>query len=218
MKVIVDYRERQSGIIKELAKHNIDTEVKALVIGDFIIQTKDHSNNIINLCIEKKTQEDFLNSIIDKRLLRQLIDMKEQFQNQLLIIEGQDNIYALRKFHPNSIRGTMATISVDLQIPIIQTRSIADTAALIAIIAGRLEKQRKDISLISKRKPVSIKEQQEYIIESFPGIGPTLAKSLLENFKSVKNIMNATEEELKAIDKIGDKKAKEIIKLLHHEY
>ncbi len=218
MKVIVDYREKPSGILRELAKQGIEAEVKALALGDFIIQTKDRSGNIINLCIEKKTQDDFLNSIIDKRLLRQLIDMKEQFQNQLLIIEGNGNLYSLRKFHPNSIRGTLATISIDLQIPTITTRSIADTAALIAVISKRLEKDRKDISLMNKRKPLSIKEQQEFIIEALPGIGPTLSKSLLNEFKSIKSIINAKEDDFKKIDKIGDKKAKEIFNLIHHEY
>ena len=218
MKVIIDYRERPSGIIKELCKHDIDAEEKHLLVGDFIIQTKDRNNNVVNLCIEKKTQEDFLNSILDKRLLRQLIDMKEHYQNQLLIIEGKNNLYSIRKFHPNAIRGMLATISIDLQIPIITTRSLADTASFIATIARRLEKPRSEISLVKKKKPSSIKEQQEFIIESLPGIGSILAKSLLYEFKTIKNIINSDESSLKKIDKIGEKKAKNIFDLVRSEY
>src|SRR3989344_7666983 len=201
MKVIVDHREKSSGIIRELAKHGIDIDEKQLLVGDFIIQTKDHNNNNINLCIEKKTQEDFLNSIIDKRLLRQLFDMKEHFQSQLLIIEGNSNLYSLRKFHPNSIRGMLAAIAIDLQIPIITTRSVSDTASFIATIAKRLEKPGKEIGLVAMKKPLSIKEHQEFIIESFPGIGPVLAKSLLHELKTIKNIVSANEEALKKIEK-----------------
>ena len=218
MKVIVDHREKSSGIIRELAKHGIDIDEKQLLVGDFIIQTKDHNNNNINLCIEKKTQEDFLNSIIDKRLLRQLFDMKEHFQSQLLIIEGNSNLYSLRKFHPNSIRGMLATIAVDLQIPIITTRSVSDTASLIATIAKRMEKPRSEISLIKKRKPPTVKEQQELIVESFPGIGPVLAKSILKEFKTIKNIINSDEKALKKIEKIGNKKAKNIMDVINSEY
>ncbi|MBS3108555.1 hypothetical protein J4409_01660 [Candidatus Woesearchaeota archaeon] len=218
MKVIIDYRERKSGIIRELAKHDIEVDEKQLLIGDFIIQTKDKDNNTINLCIEKKTQEDFLNSIIDRRLLKQLIDMKEHFQNQLLIIEGSKNLYSMRNFHPNAIRGILATISVDLKIPIITTRAVADTAAFIATITKRLEKPRSEISILKKRKPLTLKEQQEFIIESLPGIGPTLSKSLLQEFKSIKNIINAKEKDLKNIDKIGNKKAKGILNLIHQKY
>lgn len=218
MKIFVDYRERPSGIILELAKHKIEAEEKALPIGDFMIQTKDHDNNLITLCIEKKTQEDFLSSIIDKRLLRQLIDMKEVYNNQLLIIEGSRNLYALRKFHPNSIRGMLATIAIDLQIPIITTRTVADTASFLALVAKRSEKNRKELDLTRKRKPASIKEHQEFIIESFPSIGPILAKSMLEEFKTIKNIVNSTEEKLKKIEKIGEKKAKDIIEIINKKY
>src|SRR3989338_1902811 len=218
MKVIVDHREKSSGIIRELAKHGIDIDEKQLLVGDFIIQTKDHNNNNINLCIEKKTQEDFLNSIIDKRLLRQLFDMKEHFQSQLLIIEGNSNLYSLRKFHPNSIRGMLATIAVDLQIPIITTRSVSDTASLIATIAKRMEKPRSEISLLKKRKPPTVKEQHELIVESFPGIGPVLAKSILKEFKTIKNIINSDEKALKKIEKIGNKKAKNIMDVINSEY
>lgn len=218
MKVIVDYRERASGVIRELAKHSIHPEEKSLAIGDFIIQTLDMNNSIINLCIERKTQEDFLNSIIDKRLLKQLIDMKEQFQNQLIIIEGQDNLYSMRKFHPNAIRGMLAAIAIDLQIPIITTRSVSDTASFIVTIAKRLEKPRRELSLLAKKKPLAIKEHQELIIETFPGIGPVLAKSLLNEFKTIKRIVNAKEENLKKIEKIGDKKARELINIFHKEY
>ena len=64
----------------------------------------------------------------------------------LLIIEGSENIYSLRNFHPNSIRGMLASIAIDFQIPILFTRNIKDTAALLTIIVQRLEKPIKNIS------------------------------------------------------------------------
>lgn len=59
---------------------------------------------------------------------------------------------------------------------------------------------------------------QEYIIESLPGVGPTIAKNLLNKFKNVKNIFNASEEELIEVDKIGKIKAKEIKKIIDEHY
>ena len=38
-----------------------------------------------------------------------------------------------------------------------------------------------------------------YIIEGFPGIGPTTARKLIEKFKTIKNIINASKEELEEI-------------------
>ena len=137
---------------------------------------------------------------------------------QLLIIETDKNLYSLRDFHPNSIRGMLSSIAIDYQIPILYTRNYRDTAAYLALIAKRLEKPKRHISLVSKRKPLTLKEQQEYLIEGLPGIGPSLAKSLLSKFKSVKNVINAKEDKLKKVEKIGDKKSKVIREVLDSEY
>jgi len=217
VKIIVDYRE-DKNIVKELYKHDIDVEIKSLISADFVMQIKDIEGNVKDLAIERKTTNDFLNSIIDKRILTQLIALKENFPLQLLILEGEENIYAIRNFHPNSIRGMLSSIAIDYQIPIIYTKNYRDTAAYLALIAKRLEKPRKNISLVSKRKPLTLKEQQEYIIESLPGIGNNLAKALLEKFKSVKNIINAKEEKLQKVDKIGEKKSKMIKEVIESEY
>jgi len=216
-KIIVDYRE-DKNIVKELYKHKVDVEIKSLISADFVMQIKDVNNNVKDLGIERKTLADFLNSIIDKRILNQLISLKENFSLQLLILEGEENIYKIRDFHPNSIRGMLSSIAIDYQIPILYTKNYRDTAAYLALIAKRLEKPKRHISLVSKRKPLTLKEQQEYIIESLPGVGPTLSKSLLKKFKSVKNVINAKEEKLKKVEKIGDKKSKIIREVLDGEY
>lgn len=217
-KILVDHRERSSGIIPELGKRGLEVEVLQLIAGDFIIQTKDAHGVIHNVGIEKKTQTDFLNSIIDKRIITQLVALKEHFSLPLLIIEGEDNIYEIRNFHPNAIRGMLAAIAIDFQIPILHTKNFRDTAALLAIIAKRLEKPSRAISLLTKRKPLTLKEHQEYIIESLPGVGPTLAKSLLKKFKSIKNVLDASEKELQEVEKIGKKKAKEIREVIEQAY
>ncbi len=216
--VIVDQRERPSGIVEELAKRGLEVEVKQLITADFILQTKDRNNNIVSVGIEKKTQEDFISSIIDRRIIQQLVMLKENFTVPLLIIEGSRNMYTLRNFHPNAIRGMLASIAIDFQIPMINTKSIGDTAALIEVIAKRLDQPKKYVSLLSKRKPITVEEQQEYLIESLPGIGPQLARSLLKGFGSVKNIINASEKELQKIEKIGKKKAEEIVRVAKTEY
>lgn len=205
--LIVDHRERE--IIRELSKRKVDFDTKQLLIADFIIN---------NIGIERKTQQDFINSIIDKRLIQQLIILKENFDIPLLIIEGEENIYSLRNMHPNAIRGMLSAIAIDFQVPTIYTRNVNDTCALIESILNRLEKGKMSISLLKKRKPLTLKERQKLIIESFPGIGPTLAKSLLKEFRTVKNIINSEEKALQKIDKLGPKKAAEIKKVIDEEY
>ena len=129
--IIADYRERK--IIGELKRKSIEVDVKSLISADFIIQIKDLSGNIKEVGIERKTTLDFLTSIIDKRILNQLISLKEQFAVPLLIIEGSENIYTIRNFHPNAIRGMLSAIAIDFQIPILYTRSFRDTSSLLNI-------------------------------------------------------------------------------------
>ena len=118
--LIIDHREPKS-LIRELAKKH-KVEIKHLVTADFIIQGKDIEGNELNIGIERKTKNDFLNSIIDKRIIQQILYLKENFPVQLLIMEGTENIYEIRNFHPNAIRGMLASITIDFQIPILQTR------------------------------------------------------------------------------------------------
>ncbi len=218
MKILVDHREKKSGIVIDLAKKGFDVKMKQLEVADFIIETKDIKGNVHALGIEKKTQVDFLNSIMDKRILRQLLELKRNFTKQLLIIEGDKNIYTLRNFHPNAIRGMLASIAIDFQIPTIHTKTSKDTASLLSVIAKRMEKPARHYSLIPKRKAPTIKEQQEYIVESLPGVGPTLAKSLLKQFKSIRHLFTAKELDLRKINKMGEKKAEKIIDVINDEY
>ena len=99
------------------------------------------------------------------------------------------------------------------------TKDAKDTAALIKSIATREQKKEfQGFSLRTDKKPLTTKEQQEFIIESLPGIGSSLAKSLLGQFKTVKKVVNAKPEKLQKVEKLGPKKAKEINRILHEKY
>src|SRR3989338_2867767 len=78
--------------------------------------------------VEIKIVEDFVDSIIDGRLLQQIKELKKNFERPVLVIEGQNDIYSVRNIHHNSILGMMATIAVSYGIPLIQTRNFKETA------------------------------------------------------------------------------------------
>jgi Fanconi anemia group M protein len=135
------------------------------------------------------------------------------------LIEGTQDIYSVRNVHHNSILGMLATIAVSYGIPIVQTRNFKETAALLQAIAKREQLETgKDFSLHADRKPITLKEQQEYVVSSLPGMGLSLAKPLLKKFKTIKNIVNASEKELQEVDKIGPLKAKQIKDVVEGEY
>jgi ERCC4-related helicase len=210
LKVLVDVREKGSILSKKLVESGMDVKVQTLAIADIIVSDK--------IGIERKTVPDFVNSIIDKRIFTQLKDLKNNFENPLIILEGEEDLYSVRNIHPNAIRGMLATIVSSFKIPILRTKDTLDTIELIRAIAKREQSQEeKDISIRIKT-PMTTKEQQEFIIGSLPLIGPSLAKALLRKFKTVKNIMNAPKKELEKVEKIGPKKAKEIQSILEEIY
>jgi Fanconi anemia group M protein len=211
LKVFADYREKGSGIIKELAESNVTIALEKLDFADYVVSSR---------CgIEVKTVEDFVESIIDGRLLEQMKNLKNNFERPMILIEGTQDIYSVRNIHKNSILGMLATIAVSYGIPIVQTRNFKETAALLQIIAKREQLESgKDFSLHADRKPITLKEQQEYLISSLPGINLTLAKPLLKHFKTIKNLVNATEKELQEVEKIGSLKAKQIKDVVEGEY
>ncbi|MFC1769107.1 ERCC4 domain-containing protein, partial [Nanoarchaeota archaeon] len=211
VKIYADHRERASTLIKELVDSNVDLKLEQLKYADYLLSSR--------VGVELKNKEDFVNSIIDGRLLTQLKDLKENFERPLIIIEGEQDIYSIRNVHPNSIRGMIATITIGYGIPIIMSNDSKETASLLMLIAKREQDDvGKEFSPHASRKPRSLTEQQEYIISALPGVGLQLAKPMLRNFKSVKDVINAEVELLKNVEKIGPKKAKQIRDVLDSEY
>src|SRR3990167_8002104 len=99
--------------MKQLIELGISLRLERLESADFLCSTQ---------CgVEFKTIDDFVLSIVDGRLMEQLKNLKANFSKPLIIIQVDQDIYSLRKVHPNAIRGMLATIPISFGIPILQT-------------------------------------------------------------------------------------------------
>jgi len=206
-KIIIDYREKNSLVASELIRLELNVEFKALKVADYLIN---------DIAIERKTVSDFIISMINRRLLNQLEEL-QQYKNKLLIIEGIDeqelyNDENNSGVNANAIRGFLLSILLKYKIPLIFTKDSEDTAKFILILS---RKKSKEIPLNVSKKSLNKKEQLQFIIESFPGIGPKTAKKLLEKFKTIKKMINASQEELK---EIMGKKAEIMKKIIEEPY
>ncbi len=208
-KVLIFVDNRESSILDYFKQYDCIIQKKMLLYGDFICSDR--------VCIEKKVTKDFIQSITDKRLFTQLKAMKDNFEKPILIIEGEESLYGY--LQPNIIRGALAAITVDLSIPIIWTRDLADTAGLVYWIAKREQiDEKREVSLRNKKVPETVKERQEYLISSLPDISSVRAKDLLKHFKTPQKIFNADEKELKEVRGVGEKIAKKTKEVLEKEY
>ncbi len=210
--IMADMREKHSGVIKALYDEGALIDIKPLPSGDFLCSGR--------VAVEVKRAQDFVNSIIDGRLLQQLKALKQDFERPVMIIEGatETDIYAVRNVHPNSVRGMMAAIAVSYGIPILHSKHPRDTAGLLMAIARRERDENAPEPSLHNKKPEMLHRQQEYLVASLPGIEVRLARALLQKFGSVSEIANASEEQLQKVDLIGPKKAAAIFRVMGSEY
>jgi ERCC4-type nuclease len=201
-KIIIDYREKNSLIASHLIRLGFEVEFKELKIGDYIVR---------DIVIERKTVQDFLSSMINNHLANQIEELK-QYENKLLIIEGisEQEIYTEngKGINANAIRGFILSILLKHKVPIVFSKNSEDTAKYINVLS---KKKESEINLNAKKKTLDKKEQLQFIIESFPGIGPKKAKKLLEKFGTIQNIILSSTEDLKEILGIQAENIKEII-------
>ena len=210
--IYADHREQASSVTKTLIDMGAMVKVKQLEVGDFIISD--------DIAIERKTVEDFLSSMLDGRLMNQLIKMKENYASPLVLVEGnQEDLFVMRNIHRNAIIGMLTSIAINYKVPVLFTKDANETADFIFVTAKREQLgSDKDIRLRVGRKGFTLNEQQRFVVESLPMVGPTMAKALLKNFKSIKAIVDASEDELQEVEKMGPKKAKQILNVFRAKY
>jgi len=208
--VFADTRESGTGVLKKLSLLGVDIRMKQLEVADYQVSTR--------VGVERKKVDDFLQSLINGRLLTQAKNLAMLFERPVIIIEG-GSLFGKRNIHPNAIRGCLATLAIDFGISVLQTEDVEETAKLVEALAKREQlDSKKEVGIRSGKMPRSLTEQQRFLVESLPNVGPKLAKRMLEEFKSVKKIVNASETQLKRVEKLGEKKVKDIRKVIDAEY
>jgi ERCC4-type nuclease len=112
----------------------------------------------------------------------------------------------------------LAALALSFRIPIIQTKSPRDSAALLFLIARREQDPTSAPVAQHRGKPASLAQMQEYLVSALPGIGPVLCVPLLAHFSSIQALASASLPQLQQVDLIGEKKAKAIHDVLHQPY
>jgi len=199
-----DFRERPSGITEMIKKSHAGLILETLETGDYLINDE--------VLIERKTKEDFVQSLVQNRLFEQCSRLRKTPYNHLLIIEG--NPYKTsHKISREAIRGALISITVAWQIPILFSQDPADTFNILMMAGNQSLTRHKEIYRKGV-KPKKMKNKQLFFLQGLPLIGPSLSQVLLKHFGTLENIVKAPFEELVKVPGIGIKKAKDIRKFL----
>ncbi|MGC8568359.1 MAG: ERCC4 domain-containing protein, partial [Candidatus Micrarchaeia archaeon] len=192
-KIIVDTREKNNELLEALEARELTIERAILPVGDYVISDR--------IAIERKSVPDFENSLTSGRLFEQARRLSEAYPMPIILLEGSRYDFKLK---PSSINGAFASLLIDIGVQAVRAEDLEDSADLIYYIAKHEQE-------VSKRQP-SIKGNARFrtdldykmgVIGNLPGIGNSLAASLLSHFKSIENIANAGIEELMKVEGIG---------------
>jgi len=206
--MIIDEREKKSGIPDLLRAVGVNIELKNLPVGDYIVAPE--------TIVERKSIQDFISSVFDGRLFDQCNRLKEHFEHPIILMEGNvDQIEELTE-NPLVFYGAISSVVLDFKIPIIPTPNASHTAKLLIAMCTRQE-NKKGPFLKKIKKSDDLQKQQLSVLCSLPGVGEKLATRMLERFGSPTNTLKASYSELSKIKGMGESRALKIRKMLDAE-
>jgi DNA excision repair protein ERCC-4 len=216
IRIVVDERERNSGIPELLRQAGATIDFAQLKVGDYIVSPE--------TAVERKTISDLVNSVYDGRLFVQCGDLVSHYQKPLVVIEGDiEDLAELPESadHRQKERlplafDALATVALEFRIPVLHTPSAEHTAQLLAIIVNKSLREGKAAGPLLKkiRKVNPLYIQQLSVLSSVPGIGDKLAVRMLAKFGTPKNALNASAAELAKIPGFGTSRAEKVRKVL----
>lgn len=210
--ILADHRELKSGVVDHLKKHDCEVRARQLEVADYILSDR--------VGVERKSVPDFLASIFNQRMFKQLKSLSDSYKRPVLVIEGNPELLFLeREVNPNTVRGVLSSIAVDYAVPIIWTLDTRETAAQIHWMAKReQENKKRELQIRAKKKSNHISQDQEFLVSGLPGISNVRARKLLSHFKTPSRVFRASETELQKLEGFGEKYAKKIRKVLDEKY
>jgi Fanconi anemia group M protein len=199
VEIVADQRELDSHIARDLStREGIETRLETLAVGDYVLSDR--------VVVERKGVDDFLDTLVggDRSMFEQVGAAARHYARPVVVIEG-DRLYESRNVHPNAIRGALASLAVDFGASVMQTADADGTADLLEVIARReQETDDRAVSVHGEKGGKTLAEQQEYVVGSVAEVGPVTARALLEHFGSVEAVMMAEEDDLLAVDGVGE--------------
>jgi DNA excision repair protein ERCC-4 len=205
LRIIVDEREKKSGIPDLLKAVGVNIEIKTLPVGDYIVAPE--------IVVERKSIRDLISSIFDGRLFDQCNRLREHFQHPVILMEG--NVDEIEEFTENPLvfYGALSSIALDFKIPVLPTPNATHTAKLLVSMSSRKEAA-KGPFLKKIKKSSDLQRQQLSVLCSLPGVGEKLATRMLEKFGTPLRVLGASSVELSKVEGLGKERAKKIKEML----
>jgi DNA excision repair protein ERCC-4 len=211
-RVIVDEREKVSGIPELLRSSGLQVEYRLLEVADYVISS--------DCAVERKSGRDFIKSLYSGRLFDQAQRLNQFYDRPVFIIESDLQLMFSESSKSRMFWGAMITLAFQFGISVFFTANAEQTTELIATLAKRTGLTRAPRSPWVQKIPKAANTQklQLTLVAALPTIGPKLAERILSRFGTVRRVFSASAAEFSSIKGLGRSKAERIVRFLEAEY
>lgn len=225
--VTVDDRELNSAVVARLKALGANIRIARLETGDFQIGER--------ILVERKTVRDFVDSLVDGRLLEQASRLVGAAPRSLLLIEGE-GLFQSPRVHPHALMGALTTLALDFGIPVVTTKDGAETARFLTVASRREESMLDGLTPRARDRLEAVKpefwtdpvtqaaaaarelrgsandEQSAAIalLVAIPSVDEDLASRLLHRYGTIAGLVWAEEDELRQVEGITETQVREI--------
>lgn len=211
--IISDAREIKCNLLLE--QKNAKFEREFIEVGDNLLPK--------SFAIERKTGKDFLASVSDRRLYRQLNNLCQYNYPILAVVTEniwKDLYFSRNKYNQNvhtTFEGSLKTIYAKYpKVRVIFFKSDEEYVDFLINLDKKLtEEGNGDRPTPMVRKATSIKDIKENVLSAIPGVGIAMSKKLLKKYKTVKRVAGASTKDMITINKLGTKTAEKIKEVLN---
>ena len=208
--ILVDYRERNREIVSFFRKHaEVTVQFANLEVGDYLLH---------NLLVERKSLADFYESIKSGRIFSQATRLARSKIQPLIIVEITPGESTKSRLRIEAVQGAIITLSVIYNLPVLRSKSLEDTARLILFANRQIENLGIGNKWLRRPPPPKTflsdkRKMQLHLLQGFPGIGPIRAKKILDQFRSIKELLNSSEDEIIRLTQFDRQLVRQIIEL-----
>ena len=225
--ICADDRELNSSVVARLKSLGADVRIDRLVTGDFRIGER--------ILVERKTVRDFVDSLVDGRLLEQASRLVGAAPRSLLLIEGE-GLFESNRVHPHALMGALTTLALDFGIPIVTTKDGAETARFLTVASRREESMLDGLTPQARDRLEAVKpeiwmdpvtqaaagarelrkspNQEKFtamsLLIAIPSVDQDLANRLLNRYGTIAALIWADEDDLRQVEGITETQVREI--------
>lgn len=208
--VVVDSRERNMEIYDYLRRNGYEPLLDKLDVGDIM------TLGDVNFLIERKTESDFVSSLVSGRLFTQMRNLADNaeilsYVPVLLFIGSKPKMWKFRKIKPYQLAACFNAIQFKMGISIIDVHNEIFAGMRIANLIDMYDPEKDKAKKVYPIRTVSKKNltDEEFtrcVLEGLPAIGAGRAKQIVDKFGSLKKCFDAIDSgEVKEIKGIGEK-------------